>query len=181
MTFNKYKKRNLIYDGTRIIKVGARELYSYVYRRTWNLTQSEMDQLEKYGLKQAKYIYIGQSSEIYPSDRTAKWKNNIENKHSINDDILEFIDNLKRFYKHELKYSDNMIDNILIPEAEIICRCESREIAKKLEKYFTGHYQFLASFYDSLETQYILLSDRDSNLKTIEKDGILTIEAKKIA
>lgn len=170
MVLNKYRKKynKFTYDGERIIKVGAKEVYSYVYKRIWDLSNYSVDILEKYGLEPKKFLYIGQSSETYLSDRTAKFKNKIKNKYKVNKDILEFIDSLKQFYKQELKYSESMIDRIIIPPGEVVCRCENKSSAMKMEKHFTGHYSFLSLFDDS----FILLSDKDSSLKIDEKNCI---------
>ena len=53
--------KKFIYDGKRIIKVKARELYHFVYERIWDLTIYDQKLLESYGLKKAKYVYVGQS------------------------------------------------------------------------------------------------------------------------
>ena len=47
-----------IYDGERIIKVKNRELYHFVYRRTWGLTTYDQKVLENYGLRKSKYVYV---------------------------------------------------------------------------------------------------------------------------
>ena len=171
MGLNKRRKYvKWVYDGERIVKIGKQELYPRVYRKFWNLSQYDTNILEKYNLKKAIYNYIGYSNEIYQSERHSKWFRNIRSKHHVKQDIITFLDNLERFYREELKYSEIEIK----PIEEILCRCESIEGAKKMEKVFTGHYHFLSS----LDTNHILLSDKDSSYKTIEKDGIRTLIAK---
>ena len=55
MNLNQYKnKRNkFTYDGNRIILRGSKELYPFVYKRIWDLTQYDRDVLESYGLNKA--------------------------------------------------------------------------------------------------------------------------------
>ena len=175
MTLNKYRKYvKLVYDGEKIIKVGAKELYSRVYRKIWDLSQYDSSILEKYNLKKAIYSYVGYSNEKYQSERSSKWFSNIRNKHHVNQDIMTFLANLERFYREELNYFEIEIKQNTKPTEEILCRCETIEGAKKMEKVFTGNYHFLSS----LDPNHILLSDKDSCYKTIEKGGIRTLIAK---
>lgn len=171
MGLNKRRKYvKWVYDGERIIKIGVKELYPRVYRKFWDLSQYDTNILQKYNLSPSIYNYIGYSNEIYQSERHSKWFSNIRNKHHVNQDIMTFLFNLERFYREELKYSEIEIK----PIEEILCRCKTIESAKKQEKVFTGHYHFLSS----LDPNHILLSDKDSSYKTIEKDGIRTLIAK---
>ena len=179
MGLNKYRKYvKWVYDGERIIKIGKQELYPRVYRKFWNLSQYDSSILEKYNLSPSIYNYIGYSNEIYQSERHSKWFRNIRNKHHVNKDIPTFINNLERFYREELKYSETEIKQNIKPVEEILCRCKSIESAKKQEKVYTGHYHSSAFFGETLEDYHILLSDKDSSYKTIEKDGIRTLIAK---
>lgn len=175
MGLNKRRKYvKWVYDGERIIKVGKQELYPRVYRKFWNLSQYDTNILQKYNLSPSIYNYVGYSNEIYQSERHAKWFRNIRNKHHVNQDIMTFLFNLERFYREELKYSETEIKQNIKPSEEILCRCKTIKRAKKMEKVYTGHYHFL-SF---LDTNHILLSDKDSSYKTIEKGGIRTLIAK---
>ena len=175
MGLNKRRKYvKWVYDGERIIKIGAKELYPRVYHKFWDLSQYDTNILEKYNLSTSIYNYVGYSNEIYQSERHSKWFRNIRNKHHVNQDIITFLFNLERFYREELKYSETEIKQNIKPSEEILCRCKTIESAKKQEKYYTGHYHFLSS----LDPNHILLSDKDSSYKTIEKDGIRTLIAK---
>ena len=179
MGLNKRRKYvKWVYDSERIIKIGKQELYPRVYRKIWDLSQYDTNILEKYNLKKAIYNYIGYSNEILQSKRHAKWFSNIRNKHHVNQDIPTFINNLERFYREELKYSETEIKQNIKPSEEILCRCKTIESAKKQEKYYTGHYHSSAFFGEVLDPHYILLSSKDSCYKTIEKNGIRTLIAK---
>ena len=179
MGLNKRRRHvKWVYDGEKIIKIGKQELYPRVYRKFWNLSQYDTNILEKYNLKKAIYNYVGYSNEIYQSERHSKWFGNIRSKHHVNQDIITFLFNLERFYREELKYSDTEINQNIKPKEEILCRCESIESAKKQEKYYTGHYHSSAFFGETLEDYHILLSDKDSSYRSIEKDGIRTLIAK---
>ena len=63
MNLNKNKRKKFTYDGKKIIKVGAKELYPFVYKRIWDLTEYDKELLISYGLKKAKYIRSGQFNE----------------------------------------------------------------------------------------------------------------------
>ena len=159
-------KKNYKYDGERIIKVGARELYSFVYKRKWDLTQYDMDQLKIYGLKKAVYVYIGSSSKLNLRKRNRDWKYEIVNDgKSVSKRIKDFIRKLKAFYEEETDYTTNEINEMLYHSSEILSRCESLQGARDIESYWTSHYHNLDFYGEILETQIILLSDIDSNLK----------------
>ena len=90
--------KKYIYDGKRIIKVKTRELYHFVYERIWDLTIYDQKLLESYGLKKAKYVYIGQSNEENVAVRNSKWKYEVKNNRSISKEIPIFIKKLERLY-----------------------------------------------------------------------------------
>ena len=65
MNLNKRRnKRNkFTYDGNQIILIGAKELYPFVYKRIWDLTQYDTKLLKQYGLEKSIYVYIGSSDK----------------------------------------------------------------------------------------------------------------------
>jgi hypothetical protein len=154
--------KKFIYDGTRIIKVKTKELYHFVYERIWDLTIYDQKLLESYGLKKAKYVYVGQSNEKNVNIRNSKWKYEVKNNRNIVKEIPIFIKKLERFYATETKYNNRQIDWLLYCNTKVIARTESKKSALKLEKYFTGIYHDLDFMGEILEQQIILLSKRDS-------------------
>lgn len=176
MNLNKHKnKRNkLTYDASRIILKGVKELYAFVYKRTWDLTQYDKDVLEKYDLKKAEYVYIGSSDDVNLRRRCNTWKADIKRNKNVSEDIIKFINNLKKFYELETNYTTKEIEYLLYYNTSVIARCESLQSARKLEKHYTTNYHQDDSFGEILETQIILLSKKDSNLKEI-KDGEVAV------
>lgn len=166
MNLNKNKKRKFRYNGTRITKIGAKELYPFVYKRMWDLTEYGEEILRSYGLEKANYIYIGSSSKYNLKVRCDDWKYEIEkNRKNVSKEIRTFICKLKLFYELETSYTHEEIDYLLYYNAKIIARCESYNTMRKLEKYFTSQYHDLEFLGDILDKHYILISKKDSNLK----------------
>lgn len=185
MNLNKHKnKRNkFTYDGKQIILRGAKELYPFVYKRIWDLTQYDTTVLESYGLTKAIYTYIGSSNKYNLNTRSGKWKYEIlNNTSSVAKHIRAFINKLKVFYELETSYTAKEIDYLLYYNASIIARCESLQGARKLEKHFTTKYHHNDFMGEILEPHTILLSKVDSQLNEV-KDGAVRVlrDRKKIA
>lgn len=175
MNLNRNRRKKFEYDGERIIKVGKRELYPFVYKRIWDLTKFDTKVLEKYGLKKAIYIYVGSSDKYNLRKRNTDWKIDIiQDRKNVAKHIRVFISNLRRLYDVETSYTSEEIDYLLFYNASIIARCKSRLDATSLEKYFTSHYHDLDSYGEILDKRIVLLSKVDSNLKEI-KDGAVTV------
>ena len=92
--------KKFTYDGTRIIKRNKEELYHFVYERIWDLTIYDHKLLESYGLKKAKYIYVGQSGEKDVNARNSKWKYEAKNNRSIAKEIPPFIKKLDSIFEN---------------------------------------------------------------------------------
>lgn len=185
MNLNKHRnKRNkFTYDGNQIILKGAKELYPFVYKRIWDLTQYNTKVLESYGLNKALYIYIGSSNKYNLNTRSSNWRNEIlNNTKSVSKEIRTFIFKLKEFYELETSYTADEIDYILYYNASVIARCNTLQGARKLEKHFTTKYHNLDFMGEILEQHTILLSKVDSNLKDV-KDGAVKVirDRKRIA
>ena len=180
MNLNKYKKTKykFTYDGKQIIQIGKKELYPFVYKRIWDLTKYDKDILQSYGLNQALYIYIGSSNKYNLISRCSDWKYEIVNDKTVSKDIKSFIGKLKVFYQLETSYTPKQIDYLLYYNASVICRCESLQGARKLEKHFTTHYHELDFLGEILEPHIILLSKLDSQVKEIKDGSVMTLKKK---
>ncbi|MDY5213262.1 hypothetical protein [Intestinibacter sp.] len=179
MNLNKNKRKKFTYDGKKIIKVGAKELYPFVYKRIWDLTEYDKELLISYGLKKAKYIYVGSSNKYNLKVRCSNWKYEIENKRkNASKEIRAFIGKIKLFYELETSYTDEEVDYLLYYNAKIISRCESYNTMRKLEKYFTSQYHDLEFWGDILDKPYILLSKKDSNLKEVRTGAFKLLKVK---
>ena len=177
------KRNKFTYDGNQIILIGAKELYPFVYKRIWDLTQYDTKLLKQYGLEKSIYVYIGSSNKYNLNARSSTWKNAIENNRiNVSKEIKAFINKLKLFYQFETSYTAKEIDYLLFYNASIIARCESIQSARKLEKQFTTNYHSMDFYGEILELHTILLSKVDSNLTEV-KDGAVKVimDRKKIA
>lgn len=181
MNLNKHKKQyhKMKYDGKKIITIGKKELYAFVYKRTWDLTQYDANTLHSYGLCKAIYLYIGSSNKYNLKSRCNDWKYEIEhNRSNASKEIREFISKLKKFLELETDLTLKEIDNYLYYSADIIGRCESVQGARKLEKYFTSKYHHLDFFGEILEEHIILLSKVDSGLRDKKVDWIYELSVR---
>ena len=179
MNLNKNRRKKFTYDGKNIIKIVAKELYPFVYKRIWDLTEYDKELLISYGLEKAKYIYIGSSNKYNLKVRCSNWKYEIENKRkNASKEIRAFIGKLKLFYDLETSYTHEEIDYLLYYNAKIIARCESYNTMRKLEKYFTSQYHDLEFWGDILDKPYILLSKKDSNLKEVRTEALKLLKVK---
>lgn len=181
MNLNKHKKQyhKMRYDGQKIITKGKKELYAFVYKRTWDLTQYDANTLHSYGLYKAIYVYIGSSNRYNLNIRCNDWKYEIvNNRGNVSKEIREFIKKLNKFLELETDLTTKEIDNYLYFNAEIIYRCESLQGARKLEKYFTSQYHHLDFWGEILEQHIILLSKVDSNLVDINDSTVKIMKSR---
>ena len=155
----------------------------YVYERIWDLTIFDEYKLKKYKLKKAIYVYIGYSGEKSLNTRTSKWKNHILNdRPNVSKTIKTFITNLEEFYKNELNINDEEINNIIFRQStNIVEEYDTKKQAQKGEALLTGYYHMVheLSILNLGSPKYILLSFKDSNLKTDYNDDKLELYTNK--
>ncbi|MDY6638833.1 hypothetical protein SQ459_19370 [Clostridioides difficile] len=152
----------------------------FVYKREYDLTGYDVDILQKYQLEQAIYIYVGSSCAYNIKARSSKWRYHIKtNNSSICHTIRNFIHNLELFYKRELRFSDNIIDDKLyysnVVEFE---EFETLEKARDIESALIGQYQFLDSVNHMLKQKIILLSNNDSMLHMVKSGSKASLKIK---
>lgn len=172
---NRHKKKLLKYQDGRIVTIGKMEIYPFVYKRSWDLTQYNSELLEEYNLTRSLYVYIGSSDKYNVKDRCANWRNSIiNNRANVSKDIKIFINNLKLFLELETNLDAKEIDNYLYYNATVIARHESIQGVRALETKYTSQYNVLDFFNKITEEPIILLSKLDSGLK----DNNSTLSAK---
>ncbi|HBE9457360.1 TPA: hypothetical protein KON80_003668 [Clostridioides difficile] len=152
----------------------------FVYKREYDLTGYDVDILQKYQLEQAIYIYVGSSCAYNIKARSSKWRYHIKtNNSSICHTIRNFIHNLELFYKRELRFSDNIIDDKLyysnVVEFE---EFETLEKARDIESVLIGQYQFLDSVNHMLKQKIILLSNNDSMSHMVKSGSKASLKIK---
>lgn len=156
---------------------GKMELYSFVYKRAWDLTKFDEKLLSSYGLEKAKYIYVGSCCDYNLKAKNSKFKYAI--KHSgYSQKLRTFLKSLETFYKIEFKFNQYQVDYQLYYTSEIITRCESLKGARVLERVWAGHYKFIEQYNDIADVKYILLSDRDCCYEEHCQDGVSILKFK---
>lgn len=182
MNLNKFRKKHLKfnYDGKRIVQIGKKELYFFVYKRIWDLTKYNSELLEKYDLLKATYIYIGQSNKYNLKARCSDWRYELEKcRDNVAINTLVFIKNLSRFLKKETNLKESEIRQMLYYNAEILERHYTKSDAIRCEQEYNSNYYWNDIMGEILDSHTILLSKKDSNCKEI-KDGALRILQYKI-
>lgn len=150
---------------------------AHVYVRNWDLLQYDKDILSRYNLEKLNYWYIGSTRETL-AERRAKFKYQMINQEKSNSENSEryamnktsiFINNLIRFYRDELKLSENDIDKLVFNYYETL----------QLDLNYIDELQLFE--HELLESkvieQYILSSSFDPRQKVLSiKDGYIKIE-----
>ena len=150
---------------------------AYVYVRNWDLLQYDAEVLLKYNLEKASYWYIGSTKETL-AEREAKFKYQMLNqeksdsknsKRYVKNKTSIFIKNLVKFYKNELKLSENDIDKLVFNYYETL------ELdLNYIDECKLFEHQLLEA---KVIEQYMLISSIDKRHKVLSiKDGYMKIE-----
>lgn len=139
----------------------------YTYERNYDLTVYKKEVLEKYGLTQANYIYVGFSKEINFRNRCTRWRNHILSNYHISKKVLDFIEKYKKFLENEMELDDKEINEKLFYNYKIKMRHDSEENARKMESDIIAYYQILEALneYEHDRNKVFVLNDRDSTIK----------------
>ena len=150
---------------------------AYVYVRNWDLRQYDNDILKKYDLEKLNYWYIGSTKETL-AERRAKFKyqmiNQVKSEGGNSDCYVMnktsiFINNLVRFYKDELKLSENDIDKLVFNYYETL-----QLDLNYIDELKLFEHELLES---KVIEQYIVSSSFDPRQKVLSiKDGYIKIE-----
>ena len=162
MKLNKNKKKcdRLTYDGSRIVKVGKKELYPIVYVREFDFTNLSYYKSNKYGIDRAIYQYIGHSDDYNLIARTSKWtRRNI----NLNNDKGKLLRSIMKMYKFK---NSKELNKYVMDNTKILKRCDTVEEAKQLESTLIS-----INMYEDANNKFIIcLNEKDEEVK-ISKDG----------
>lgn len=162
---------------------------AWVYIRNWNILGYDKDVLKKYNLKCENYWYIGSTKETL-AQRNAKFKyqmlnqkksNSEHSEHYANNKTSIFINNLVKFYREELKLSEENIDKLVFSyfdTKKIELKDYYEYIDKDLKISDTEKLYKHQLFESKVIGQYIALSQlRDNRNKILSlKDGYVKID-----
>lgn len=162
MKLNKNKKKfdRLTYDGSRIVKIGKKEVYPIVYVREFDFTNLNYYKSNKHGIHRAIHQYIGHSEDYNLIARTSKWtRRNI----NLNNDKGKLLRALIEMYKFK---NIKELNKYVMDNTTILKRCDTVEDAKKLESTLIS-----INMYQDANNKFIIcLNERDEEVK-ISKDG----------
>lgn len=113
---------------------------SFVYERQYNLMEHPEELLNKYGLKQGLYVYIGSSQSKTFRERCHRWRSHIVAKYNSSKKAIDFIEKYKKFLENETELTPKEINEVLYYEDGIVSHHENIENAKKFESHLIGEY-----------------------------------------
>lgn len=180
---NRIKKRKIVltYDKNRLIKIGEKELYHFVYEHIWDLTMYDSEVLNKYELEKSKYVYCGQSKSYNLRARSSKRRYDVEKNKNQNKDVTIFLRKYERFLSIETRLIYKEIREELYYNSRIVTICESKSMARLKELEFNAKYHYLDFNSEILEQHMILLSKEDYPLHEVEFEGTKALQLRPIA
>lgn len=128
MNLNKNRKVKFTYDGTKIIKKGAKELYPIVYLREFDFTNLSNYKSRKYGIDRKIYKYVGVSEDYNLRARTSKWTNKNVYKDNKIGKLLRAIMQMERLI------TIKELNQYLEDQITVLKRCDTIKEAKRLER-----------------------------------------------
>lgn len=145
-----------------------------VYMRMWDLQQIDLETLNKYNLKAAMYIYVGQTSEKYFESRTSKWKYEIKYRpENVEKTIVQFYNRMKKLYITEFEMTEEDFDNLFFYNANVVINeAESKAAARQRETAVLNTIIPMLPIFKNV----VLLNYSDSNFKRNKKDNSLELE-----
>lgn len=140
---------------------------SFVYERQYNLMEHPEELLNKYGIKQGLYVYVGSSQSKSFRERCYKWRSHIVSKYKASKKAIDFIEKYKKFLENETDLTSKEINEVLYFKGGIVSYHENIENAKKFESNLIGEYviQEYLNNYESERPNIFVLNQRDSNAK----------------
>ena len=138
---------------------------SFVYERQYNLMEHPEELLNKYGLKQGLYVYVGSSQCKSFRERCHRWRSHIVAKYKVSRKAVDFIEKYKKFLENETYLSPKEINEILFYKGGIVSYHENKENAKRFESFLIGQYMIQEHIndYESERPNIFILNQKDSN------------------
>ena len=154
---------------------------SFVYERQYNLMEHPEELLNKYGLKQGLYVYVGSSQCKSFRERCHRWRSHIVAKYKVSRKAVDFIEKYKKFLENETYLSPKEINEILFYKGGVISYHENIENAKRFESFLIGQYMIQEHIndYESERPNIFILNQKDSN--AIIKDNKVKFKTNLIA
>lgn len=144
-----------------------------IYERVWDLTQENIDELEKVGLKKGIYKYIGKASiNTYLSNRESCWKHKYKTK-MLPKKVQSFMEKLDHLYimkgldkeeRYRLMFNNCNVKDYAKNEKELSIK----------EKIYITRIDEVDKFMDGLivEEPIISLNSISSMVRVEEYEGI---------
>lgn len=141
--------------------------YSFVYERQYNLMEHPQELLNKYGLKQGLYVYVGSSQSKTFRTRCGKWRSHIMAEYKVSKKARDFISKYKKFLEQETSLTSKEINEILFYTGGIVSNHENIENARKFESNLIGQYKILEYLndYEPERHKIFIINQIDSNVK----------------
>lgn len=138
---------------------------SFVYERQYNLMEHPEDLLNKYGLTQGLYVYVGSSQSKSFRERCHKWRSHIVAKYKASKKAIDFIEKYKKFLENETELTPKEINEVLYYKGGIVSHHENIENAKKFESHLIGQYsiQEYLNNYERERPSIFIINQKDSN------------------
>lgn len=170
---------------TRILNSKYTPNKTKVYQRCWDFTEYPKEKMQQYGLENARYYYIGCTTEDYMSNRTAKWIDCLKNK-KCDSGVIDFIEKAYKFYIDEYQLQElkgKKLRKALLPimfEPKLLHMIDgkgksSKELGLKLEKTEKGRIQQLELSNDILEHKSYLISKEKAVPFIVQQDGAVRV------
>lgn len=137
----------------------------FCYERQYNLMEHPEELLNRYGLKQCLYVYVGSSQCKSFRTRCHRWRSHIVAKYKVSRKAIDFIEKYKTFLENETDLSSKKINEILYYRGGIVSYHENIESARKFESHLIGEYviQEYLNDYEPERPKIFIINQKDSN------------------
>lgn len=162
-------------------KKGSDKFITYI--RVSDLTKEDLNVLEKYNLKQVRYVYVGQCGEWRVDYRNDGFVWDIKNRFSgnkdihLNPDTARTYQNIMKFFREQKGMSSKQAEDYLFRSKECFYICRDgleKQESKDLEVQIYNQLMVNNIF----DKSFILLDNRDKQLEVERKDECINLKAK---
>lgn len=162
-------------------KKGSHKFITYI--RVADLTKEDLNVLEKYNLKQVRYVYVGQCGAWRVDDRNDGFVWDIKNRFSgnkdihLNPDTARTYQNIMKFFREQKRMTSKQAEDYLFRSKECFYICKD-ELEKQESKDLEVKVYNQLMFTNILDKSFILLDNRDKQLEVENKDDYIKLKAK---